>query len=40
MAKKCNDLFYKMSPTVQKLVLEKSKKIFSEMPLRELRQAH
>ena len=40
MTKKFNELFNKMSPKVQKSVIEKSKKILSEMPLRELRQAH
>lgn len=40
MAKKFSELFNKMSPKVQKAAIEKSQKILSEMPLRELRQAH
>lgn len=39
MAKSFNHLRSKMSPKAQRLALEKTKKMLSEMPLQELRQA-
>lgn len=40
MSKPFNILRNKMSPTAQKKAAEKTKKLLTEMPLQELRQAH